>query len=246
MEEEIWKDIPGFKGWYQASNFGNIRSVDRYVNYKTTGKAIRKGKILTPKKSSTGYLEVSLIKNGVYCFKRVHQLVAQTFIPNPNNYPYINHINEVKTDNRVINLEWCTPKQNTEAFYCSRITIYQYDTTGILIKKWNSITKAAESINGDKTGIQHCCKMYLSNGNMKKTYKGYIWTYTPLSSVELAERTTNRNLSEVIQMDMQGNIICKYNSMTEAAKTVGCNQSAISMACQGLRNTIKGYKWRKN
>ena len=90
--EELWKDIPGFEGWYQASNIGRIRSLDRYVNYKSSGQAIRKGKILSPKTSNKGYKEVTLIKNGQYFYKRVHQLVALAFIPNPNSYSYINHI----------------------------------------------------------------------------------------------------------------------------------------------------------
>ena len=99
--DEVWKDIPGFEGFYQASNLGSIRSLDRYLNYKNKGLTLRKGKKLSLKTSSKGYLEVTLVINGKCYYKRVHQLVALTFIPNPNNYPYINHINEIKTDNRI-------------------------------------------------------------------------------------------------------------------------------------------------
>lgn len=240
MAEEIWKDIPGFEDWYQASNTGKIRSLDRYVNYKNIGKAIRKGKILSPKTSNKGYLEVTLMINGKSYCKRVHQLVATAFIPNPNNYPYINHINEIKTDNRAVNLEWCTPKQNTEAYSCSRNIVYQYNLNGDLVKIWNSETRAAESVEGDKTGIQHCCIASL------KTYKGYIWSYTPITSADLEHRNTNDKLVKVEQLDLDGNVLNIYKSTVEAAKAVGCNPSAISMACSGLRNTIKGYKWKKN
>lgn len=245
--EEIWKDIPGFEGCYQASTLGKIRSLDRYTNYKDKGTiALKKGRILSPKISNKGYLEVVLVINGIKSYKRVHQLVAATFLPNPNSYPHINHINEIKTDNRIVNLEWCTPKQNIEAYNESRTIVYQYDLQGNFIKVWNSLTKAAKSVNGDKTGIHHCCVGKLSDGKSKKTYKGYIWTYESMTDEEKKSRTTNSNLTKVQQLDLEGNVLNTYNSTIEAAKAVGCNPSAITMACSGLRNIIKGYKWRKN
>lgn len=240
--EEIWKDIPDFEGYYQASNLGRVRSVDRYVKYKDTNDvALRRGKILSPKTSNKGYLEVTLMKEGKYYYKRVHQLIASAFLPNPNGYKSINHINEIKTDNRVSNLEWCTVKYNKEAYTQSRITIFQYTLQGKLLKIWHSITKAAENIGMDKTGIQHCC-----NGNKLKTYGGYIWSYKSLSFDKIKERKNNRRLVQVLQIDSTGNIIHSYKSTTDAAKAVGCNPSAITLACNGLRKTIKGYQWRKN
>lgn len=240
--EELWKDIPNFEGYYQASNLGRIRSVDRYVKYKNTdGVALRKGKILSPKTSNKGYLETTLMKEGKNYYKRIHQLIASAFLPNPNNYPYINHINENKKDNRVENLEWCTPKYNTEAYHESRIQVFQYTLQGKLLKIWHSITKAAESIGLDKTGIQHCC-----NGNKLKTYGGYIWSYKSLSFDKIKERKDNRRLVQVLQIDSTGNIIHSYKSVANAAKAVGCNPSAITMAINGMRKTIKGYQWIRN
>lgn len=245
--EEVWKDIPNFEEYYQASTIGRIRSKDRYTNYKNNGTlALRKGKLLSPKTTNKGYLEVGLTVNGKLYHKRVHQLIALTFIPNPNNFTQINHINENKTDNRVENLEWCTAKQNVEAYHESRTLIYQYSSKGELIKVWNSITKAAKSIGGDKTGIQHCCVGKLSNGALKKTYLGYIWSYKILNETELKHRITNNNVVKVQQFDLSDNLLNIYNSIAEAAKAVKCNPSAISMACSGIRKTIKGYKWKKN
>ena len=244
--EEVWKDIPGFEGWYQASNLGRIRSLDRYVNYKTSGTALKKGKILKDKVSNKGYLEVTLVQNGRHCYKRVHQLVAASFIPNPYGYSCINHINENKFDNRADNLEWCTPQLNIDAYYKSRTKLYQYTLEGKLIKIWNSVSKAAKSIQGDKGGIHHCCAGKLSNGYSKKTYLGYIWSYIPLSAKELQKRLTNERLVQVVQLDLDGNILHYYSSTVEAAKAVGCNPSAITMAIKGMRKTIKGYQWKKN
>lgn len=242
MDKEIWKDVVGFEEYYQVSNLGRVKSLARSTNYKNIGTAWRKERIRKPKLSNTGYYEVALAKEHKTYYKRVHRLVAEAFIPNPDNLPYINHINEIKTDNRVENLEWCTPKYNIEVYHESRMKVYQYDLKGTLIKVWHSITKAAKSINGDKTGIQHSCR--IKKG--LKSYKGFIWSYQPLTIEELKRRTTNENITSVNQIDSNGNIICTYKSMSDAGKAVGCNPSAISMACSGLRHTIKGYRWTKN
>lgn len=98
---EKWKDIPHYEGLYQVSNLGRIWS-------------IRKQRVIKPFMKNSGYYSICLTdSNGKHKEERVHRLVALAFIPNPNKYPVINHKNEIKTDNRVENLEWCTPQYNT-------------------------------------------------------------------------------------------------------------------------------------
>lgn len=104
---EIWKDIEGFEGHYQVSNFGRIKSLSR-----KSGNTIKKERILKPRDHTHGYSEVSLGKDMKFKNKFVHRLVAIAFIPNPDNKPQVNHINENKQDNRVENLEWVTAKYN--------------------------------------------------------------------------------------------------------------------------------------
>ena len=97
---------------YQVSNFGNIRSLDRIVKKTNEISYIRKGKPCIQSKNNLGYMTVGLTVNNVKVNKYVHRLVAEAFIPNPNNYPQVNHIDCDKTDNRIHNLEWCTNSQN--------------------------------------------------------------------------------------------------------------------------------------
>lgn len=101
---EIFKDIEGFEGLYQVSNLGKVKS----LNYRH--KKIEK--ILKPFKNNYGYLIVILWKDGKYKHFTVQRLVADAFIPNPENKPEVNHKNELKDDNRSENLEWCDSKYN--------------------------------------------------------------------------------------------------------------------------------------
>lgn len=108
--EEQWKDIAGYENKYQVSNFGNVRSLI-FNNHTTNNK--KRIKILKPAKDSVGYLSVRLCKDGKPKTFRIHNLVAQAFLINENNYKVINHIDGDKLNNRVDNLEWCTYKWNS-------------------------------------------------------------------------------------------------------------------------------------
>ena len=102
--KEIWKPIKDFEGLYEISNLGNIRS----LNFNHT----KKVRILKQNTNHNGYKYINLCKNSKQKGLRIHRLVAEAFIPNPNNYSQVNHIDENKSNNKVDNLEWCTCKNN--------------------------------------------------------------------------------------------------------------------------------------
>ena len=104
MEEEVWKSIRDYEGLYEVSNLGRIKS----LNYRKTGKE----KILKNIECENGYLIINLAKFGKYKTFKVHRLVAEAFIPNPENKPCVDHINTIREDNRVENLRWVTKEEN--------------------------------------------------------------------------------------------------------------------------------------
>ena len=108
---EVWKPVKGYEGLYKVSNLGNVRSVDRHVMINNRY-CLLKGKPRKAYYSSWGYLTVILYKNNQGKHYSVHRLVAEAFVPNPNNLPCIDHINTIRDDNRAENLRWCTAEEN--------------------------------------------------------------------------------------------------------------------------------------
>lgn len=108
MSKEIWKDIPGYEGYYQVSNCGRVKSLDRV---KCDGIRM-KGRIKKTHYDDCGYELIQLRKDGSYKHLSIHRLVASAFIPNPDNLPQVNHKDEVRNHNTVDNLEWCTVEYN--------------------------------------------------------------------------------------------------------------------------------------
>lgn len=178
MQTENWVEIKNSKGIYQVSNYGRVRSLDHYASNGRT-MVLYKGKILTPWKSTGGYLEVTLGR-GV---RLVHRLVAEAFVPNPNNCKQVNHKDENKENNIWTNLEWCDSKYN--ANYGSRNErcvegrknsgyikdICMLDDAGNVLAVFPSLTKAAEYVDGKKSNIWACC-----NGKVEH-HRGYKWRY---------------------------------------------------------------------
>lgn len=175
--QEVWKDITGYEGYYQVSNLGRVRSVDRMVKGKKENLRFVKGRILQPNLSE-GYLMVGLCKSGRQSTIRVHRLVAEAFIPNPENKRTVNHIDENKLNNTITNLEWATDKENcghgnrTVKSSVGRYKpVEQLSLDGRPIKVYEGIKLASEN-----TGIPQSKIVDVLKGRRTQT-KGYKWRY---------------------------------------------------------------------
>ena len=180
---ELWKDVKGYEGLYQVSNFGNVRSL-RYRNkYETHN--------LTPKCNNCGRLWVELTpRKGRKCML-VHRLVAEAFIPNPFGLPQINHIDENPKNNAVSNLEWCTGEENRRKYrenhpdigkppvknysekYKNRqqMPIIQETKDGNFVKYWSNSVEVRHTVGWNDCHITQCCE------GKRKTAYGYTWRY---------------------------------------------------------------------
>lgn len=114
---EVWVDVIGFEGYYQVSNLARVKSLARYVNSKGSSVRLIKEKILTTQHFDTGYCYVVLSKDGTSYNVLLHRLVAEAFIPNPENKPEVNHKDGDKDNNFDWNLEWATPSENIQHAY---------------------------------------------------------------------------------------------------------------------------------
>ena len=172
MKTEQWKPVEGFED-YAVSNLGNVKSL-KYG----------KERILKPRKNKDGYLFVTLCKNGKMKNFKVHRLVASAFLPNPNNLPQVNHLDEVKTNNVVSNIEWCSAKYNMNygtrmekqvAARSKAVEASKYSDFREIELSFPSTQEAGR--NGyDQGAVAACCRgCFCREGNNK--YKGLFWRY---------------------------------------------------------------------
>lgn len=186
-ENEMWKDIPGYESLYKINNIGIVKSLERFVNNGHKD-ILKKEKIRKNHKNKDGYLFIRLSKNGITKGYSVHRLVAQAFIPNPNNYPEINHIDGNKLNNAISNLEWCNRTKNVRHSFelglnkggmygkygknhHSSKKVAQYDLNNNFISSFESATDSSQRTKVDLSSISKCCL------DKQKTAGGYKWKY---------------------------------------------------------------------
>ena len=165
--EEIWKDIEGYEGLYQVSNVGRVRS----FKYK-------KERILKQGITRKGYKSVILYTNNSPKHYTIHRLVANAFIPNPDNLPQVNHKDENKTNNCMENLEWCDGKYNVNYGTGNKRRartqskkVLQFKPDGTFVKEWESAMAVERNLGFAHTHISDCCR-----GKYAHAY-GYIWKF---------------------------------------------------------------------
>lgn len=187
LENEIWKPVVGYEGKYEVSNLGRVKS----LNYAKTGME----RLMKPSSYLNGYLFVNLRKDWQASGHRIHRLVYEAFrgkLPKweatmkGNERWEVNHINEVKTDNRLENLELVTCTQNNNhGTHGKKIslarteTVYQYTIDGKLVNVWDSAMEYIK-LGYRKSNVCACCKKRYGRGRKSNKYKGYIWSRVPL------------------------------------------------------------------
>ena len=192
MIDEIWKDIPEFKGCYQASNTGYIRRIGDCSNQNNSWK-LKEPRILKPKNNGRGYLYVILSINGVHYNRYIHRLVAQTFIENPSSYKEINHKDGNKENNAISNLEWCDHSYNGKHAYSTglrevrgcygkkkKVAMIDLRTNKIL-RIFQSVEEASLYVGLKQyANISACCSYAEDHSRYKRpvnTSKGYKWRF---------------------------------------------------------------------
>ena len=180
---EEWRDVKGYEGVYQVSNYGRVRSCTRTITYKNGSKHHKQGKILTLVTNSDGYMVVGLnvFNKQKTCF--VHRLVAEAFLEKIKGKNEINHIDENKKNNSVSNLEWVNRKENcNHGTRNKRISeqgrivhfgkqIVQYTIAGEFVATYPKIKEAARCLDVDCKNISRAL-----NGKNKTAY-GYVWKF---------------------------------------------------------------------
>lgn len=165
LEQEFWCDIKEFEGLYQVSTKGRIKALAK-IREKNNSYIFYSAKIMIPKNDKDGYKEIGLYKNGHTTHHRVHRLVAEAFIPNPENKPQVNHMDEVKSNNSIENLEWVTCLENNR--YGSKAKAFICNETG---KIYYFQVDAAKDLDIERSNVSAVLI------GIQKHAKGYTFSY---------------------------------------------------------------------
>lgn len=233
MENEVWKSIKGYEGLYEISSFGRVKRLAR-VSIDSRGRSMPyKEKILVNYISKqTGYPCVNLSKDGKVKTQNIHRLIAIAFIPNPNNLPCVNHIDENRANSVLSNLEWCDHSYNNSYGSAKRKrketlrknlagrhkTIYQFNTDGSLVSIYDCGRRQLEEKLGFDIGD---CLL----GN-SKTAHGFVFSYNSVFKYE--EDKPKSHQKYVILLDDSGNELRRYKSVSEAGRENGFDRHMLS------------------
>lgn len=265
---EIWKDINGYESIYQVSNLGNIRC----LHFGNKNSNVIKN--LKASFNNAGYLKIELHKDGKRKMFYVHRIVANAFIPNPNNLPQINHIDGDKTNNKISNLEWVTSKENINHAISNNLAtmnhmsgrkgklhpnskpILQYDISGIFICEWYGIAEASRNTGISESAISNCLN------NHHKSSGGFIWKFKTSDSFPRIidpvvyknkpnkeskrswKQKTPRQMHKIIQLTKTNEVVRIWDNYKQIVNETGFDNGNIYKVINGKTKSAYGYIWR--
>ena len=263
FEGEVWKDIPNYEGLYQVSNMGRVKSLDRYVVSKRPQDSIERKRFYPSTILKAffygNYLMCHIGINRKMKAVKYHRLVCSVFHPNPKGLPEVNHLNEIKTDNRAENLEWCSRVHNARWGTSIKrssiarknnadlsLVVYQFTLDGKFVEKYPSATEAER-----KTGIKMTNILSVCHNKRASSAGGFLWSFTQSPDVILQKRKRKEQGLKhyggkpVRQLSLSGVLVNEYPSIEEAARETGIHKDTISRCCKhwGYYKSAGGYKW---
>lgn len=242
-----WLPVKDYENLYEVSDTGLVRSVDRIILYKTGTQRLHKGKLitLTPHKD-VQYMTVSLWKDNKGTTYYVHRLVAQAFIPNPNNLPEVNHIDGNRQNNSISNLEWVTRKGNIAHAISTGLKVYNNRLSEQEFIQLVHDVIAGESYLDLSKRINY--KVPFLSTKLKQIATKHGLINELLSALAKQKVSRNRNAKQhklaISQFDLQGNFIKQYESVRQASRELNISSGAISNAISGRTKTCKGFMWK--
>lgn len=236
-----WKPIEKYNGLYLISDDGKVFSV-------------RNGRLLKVNDRGNGYMYIEINVNGKAKKEAIHRLVAEAFIPNPNNYPVVNHKDENPKNNNVDNLEWCTYQYNTNYGTCRQkislhspnkkgdkhpksLKVYQYDLLGNFVAEYGSVREAARITGFANSSIASC-----ANGRLKQS-NGFVWSYKKEFRGYTSEVVEKFKKGAFLMYDLDGNYIRRFDNSKEM-KDAGFNQISANRVVRGERKSYKGFVFK--
>jgi len=183
-EKEVWKDVKGYEGFYQVSNYGKIKSLPRKKIYLTRNNMVAVSKqSYIGHKQKNGYMVVLLVDaKGVKKYYKIHRIVAEAFVDNAMNKPFVNHINGIKDDNYAPNLEWCTQKENVQHAH----------QTGLYVPKTGAANHTSKLTKEDVHNIDNLINKGISSKVVANKY-----CITKESVMNAYQRRTYKEISKL-------------------------------------------------